>query len=106
MFSLAASKVMMVAGYTNEAINDVEVLDLRSESTTCLKPRQMITKLTDATGTYMDEQVLVCGGSTDTEAATTDCFTYNAMLNSWSKSLTIKLNQERSAFPLCIIIAP
>ncbi len=86
---------MMVAGYTNQAINDVEVLDLNSPNTTCLKPANMATTLTDGVGTYIDENAMVCGGSTSTAAATTDCYTYNAQADSWSRSLTVKLNQAR-----------
>jgi hypothetical protein len=48
---------MMIGGYTGDYISDVEVVDLNSADTDCLKPRDITVAVSDAVATYIDETV-------------------------------------------------
>ena len=89
---------MLVGGYTNQAVSDIEIIDLSSPNMTCRKPADLPTTLSYGVGAYIHNSVMICGGGTaGTEPVSSDCYTYDADADSWSKSLTAKLNQARWA---------
>ena len=65
---------------------DVELLSLNSPSVPCSKPPDYPHTIFSATGGYVDDKVLVCGGFDDFYfETTTKCFEYDISKERWSR---------------------
>ena len=77
---------MLVGGYykyTNDFLNDVEIVLLNNE-TACSKPHNYPRHLRGSYGTYAGGKPLVCGGRDSHFGETGDCYEYSFATDSWT----------------------
>ena len=72
---------MVVGGDTSAAYYDVEVLDLTGKDRECEKPRDY-TRYMAPVGTFIDREVLVCGGQTSSSYYN-QCYVYIPANDTW-----------------------
>ena len=86
---------MAIGGVLSDVQKDVEVLDLMDSSRSCQKPDDYPGADVGMVGTYINDQVLVCGGySFKTEKSTEKCYKLTSADGNWEKATS--MNEYRS----------
>ena len=84
---------MVIGGLPEEANYDVELIDMTDNMRNCTKPSNYPGSQDSSFGTFLDGQVIVCGGY----PATSACYTYIPDNLTWIESSTMNINREKAA---------
>jgi len=76
------TKVLVIGGYKEGAISNVEVIDLSGDGLTCPKIPDYPLKVDAITAGFYDEKVIVCGGY-DNSRTHDECFYLGPDLSRW-----------------------
>ena len=90
------STIVMVVGgiYANNNKNDVELFDMNNPGRSCRKPYDYPGATYGSVGVFVDEMAIVCGGYRSSAIYYSDCYTYNPIDATWSKT-PFSLTTER-----------
>ena len=90
--------LMVVGGVPDSASSNVELIDMSGQNRDCKVPNDYPLRIKGPVGAFVNDKAIVCGGFPlyNSRVAVPDCFEYNAVNATWSRT-TSMIHKRRAA---------